>query len=201
MSQVGFGPCLGRGGGMVLLVALWLPGHALAQSFGGVFPGGQGGASAATPDPARADTAASYTATGPDGVKTTPQPAPAALGTCAALAGAYASAIPAGETGARPFFCDGVTWLRMKRVVEVRSTLSIPVLQPAQESTLTAAVAGAVAGEGVQVTMNCEEAFITVRRARVSSADTVSIVIANTDTQNVNPDVPTDCSFTVEVSK
>lgn len=89
-----------------------MPGLASAQAFGGTFPGGGGGGAAAL-SPSREDTAASYTATGPNGVKTAAQASPASLGTCAALAGAYASATPTGESGTRPYFCDGIAWRRV----------------------------------------------------------------------------------------
>jgi len=71
--------------------------------------GGGGG----TLDPARADTAASYTATGPNGVRTTPQASPAALGACAALAGAWGAATPVGEFAPTGYFCNGVRWARV----------------------------------------------------------------------------------------
>lgn len=75
--------------------------------------GGSGAAGGGTLDPARNDVAASYTATGPNGVKTASQASPAALSACAALSGAYASAIPVTETQASPYYCGGVTWRRI----------------------------------------------------------------------------------------
>lgn len=99
---------------LALGALLLLPGHARAQAFGGVFPGGgSGGSSSATPDPTRADTAASYTATGPNGVRVVPQVDLGALGACAALAGAYASAHVEGEDDPSPTFCDGIDWTRV----------------------------------------------------------------------------------------
>lgn len=92
-----------------LLVALLaLPAGAQKIRLEGPASGGGGG----IPDPSRNDVAVSYTATGPNGLTTSPQSSPAALGACAALAGAYVSAIPVGESAPRPYFCDGVAWRR-----------------------------------------------------------------------------------------
>lgn len=46
-------------------------------------------------------------------VQTTPAANPGALSACAALAGAYGSATPVGESAPRPYFCDGVAWTRI----------------------------------------------------------------------------------------
>ncbi len=45
--------------------------------------------------------------------QTTPAANPGALSACAALAGAYGSATPVGESAPRPYFCDGVAWSRI----------------------------------------------------------------------------------------
>lgn len=90
-----------------------VPALAMAQFLppgGGAGGGGGGGG---TPDPSRNDVAVSYSATGPNGVKTAPQATPGALGACAALAGAYAFATPVGESAPSPYVCDGITWRRV----------------------------------------------------------------------------------------
>lgn len=78
-----------------------------------VFPWG-GSSGSATLNPDRDDTAASYMATGPNGFQAIPQ---ASLGTCAALAGAYA-AIDEGGGAASPYFCDGTDWALIWREVD-----------------------------------------------------------------------------------
>jgi hypothetical protein len=92
----------------VLLALLALP--AGAQ----VFPWGGGASGSGTPDPERDDVAASYQATGPNGFQAFPQ---AALGVCAALAGAYA-AVEDGVGEALPYFCDGTDWAILWREVD-----------------------------------------------------------------------------------
>jgi hypothetical protein len=47
--------------------------------------------------------------------QTTPAESPAALGGCAALAGAYASATAEGDDDPSPYFCNGVEWSRLWR--------------------------------------------------------------------------------------
>lgn len=97
---------------LALGALLLMPGAARAQSgIGGVF-GGSSPPTSSTPDPARADTAASYTATGA-GVRTVPAATPGALGACAALAGLHSAATPTGELAPSPYFCNGVAWRRV----------------------------------------------------------------------------------------
>ena len=98
-----------------LLALVLVASSASAQGFGGTFPygGGTSSGSSPAPDPARDDVAASYTATGPNGVRTTPQVNPAALGTCAALAGAWAATTPGYESQVTGYFCNGSRWARV----------------------------------------------------------------------------------------
>lgn len=92
-----------------LLALVALPAAAQVFPWGGGNEGGGGG----PPDPTRDDVAASYTATGPNGVRTVPQVNPAALGTCAALAGAWAATTPDYETQVTGYFCNGTRWARV----------------------------------------------------------------------------------------
>lgn len=84
-----------------------------ALASGQFLPTGGGSSGTVALDPTRNDTAASYTATGANGVRTAAQASPGALGMCSALAGAYSAATPTNETGIRPYFCDGVAWRRV----------------------------------------------------------------------------------------
>lgn len=92
-----------------LIAFLALPASAQVFPWSGGGSGGGGG----TPDPTRNDTAASYTATGANGVRTVPQVNPAALGVCSALAGAWAATTPDYETQVTGYFCNGTRWARV----------------------------------------------------------------------------------------
>lgn len=95
------------------LVAALLAAPAWASVIGtGAISSGAGGGGG-PPDPARDDVAASYTATGPNGVRTVPQVNPAALGVCSALAGAWAATTPDYETQVTGYFCNGTRWARV----------------------------------------------------------------------------------------
>ena len=94
---------------LLLLALLALPANAQRIRLEGPSTSGGGG----IPDPSRNDVAVSYRATGPNGLQTTPQASPSALGDCATLNGAYVSAIPPGETDSRPYYCNGIDWSRI----------------------------------------------------------------------------------------
>jgi len=315
---------------LLLLSLLSLSSPALGQ----VFPwsGGGSGGGGGPPDPARNDVAASYTATGPNGVRTVPQVNPAALGVCSALAGAWAATTPdyesqvtgyfcngtrwtrvwtdedgvtvspdravaartfvsqaatgdyafrannrplwdlgdgvadefvslgsriqanatlqlavgqavytdilspssgtadllvslqqrwfvlqpglaptctagraggfqsRGTDGNRPWHCDGTAAYRIARVIPISATLSIPTMTGGAETTLTTTVTGAAVGDHVSVNMGCDLAQISVRRYRVSAANTVAIVVGNEDPTTPLP-TPTDCLFLGAVHK
>lgn len=296
-----------------------------------VFPWGGGSGGGGTPDPGRNDTASSYTATGPNGVRTVPQVDVAALGTCSALAGAWAATTPDYETQVTGYFCNGTRWARvwtdedgvtaspdralpartfvsqalsgdyafkannrpiwdlgdgisdelvstgnrirsmasfelnsgqalyldvmsnttlngdiqvsttryfrmipaanapcssgnsggiqarasdgnrlyqcdgtasyrLARVIPISATLSVPTMAGGAEATLTTTVTGAAVGDHVTVNMGCDLEQISVRRYRVSAANTVAIVVGNEDPTTPMPD-PTDCLFLGAVHK
>lgn len=314
---------------LVLLSLLSLSSPVAAQVFpwGGVSGGGGGG----PPDPSRDDVAASYTATGANGVRTVPQVDVAALGTCSALAGAWAATTPEWETqvtgyfcngtrwarvwtdedgvtvspdrtvagrtfvsqaasgdyafkannrpvwdlgdgindelvslgsrirsyswevasggslttdilgpttanadlivslqarwlrlspggapacdstragglqsrstdGNRPWHCDGTNAYRIARIIPISATITIPTMAGGDETALSTTVTGAQVGDHVTVNMGCDLAQISVRRFRVSAANTVSIIVANEDPATPLP-VPTDCLFAGAVYK
>ena len=68
------------------------------------------------------------------------------------------------------------------------------------EATLTTTVTGAAVGDHVTVNMGCDLAQISVRRYRVSAANTVAIVVGNEDPTTPLP-TPTDCLFLGAVHK
>lgn len=95
-------------------LAAWLVASTASASVigSGTITGG-GASGGGPPDPARDDVAASYMATGPNGVRTVPQVNPAALGVCSALAGAWAATTPDYESQVTGYFCNGVRWARV----------------------------------------------------------------------------------------
>lgn len=115
-------------------------------------------------------------------------------GTAGGLQGASAD-------GNRPRWCDGTAAYRIKRVIPATLSLTIPSLSPQSESTLTGTVTGAAVGEHVTANMACDIPMVTIRRIRVSAANTVSIVFGNADNSNANPSTATACDIYVEVSK
>lgn len=101
----------------------------------------------------------------------------------------------------RPYWCDGAGAYRVMRAIPISATLSIPTMTGGGEATVTTTVTGAAVGEHVTINMTCSLAQVGIRRVRVSSADTVSIVVFNGDPATPNPATPTDCLFVGEVHK